>query len=452
MELVDDVTRPAQEVTKSLKGIEFTLNELREAEMGVTDSTNESLKSLGLTNKQIESLTSKVEKGAKKTKEFAMEWLGVGFFGQSIAKTFGFLNKMIEETYLSAIVLNVQFSILGAMQPVIDPIVETFESLADAFLDLPEPIQGALGTLSSIIGIIGGLGAIVGFTILGLNSLAIALGLPALAILVPALGGLGVILSVVAFWVAVVIVAVAALWLAWKTNFGNIQEHTKGIFDSIGVIFKGLEETFSGVLDVITGIIEVDGEKILQGFEKIKDGIWEIFRGIFGDRVTRLVEGTFEMLEGIFTGDMEKLVNGANKYIDAIEDIWENGLDGILGHIVQFGVDALKAIAEWGIKIRDAIAQYIPTMDNLSPGFGGLTTPGVTSVNDFIMRPGQPLIKVNPNDTIMGFKGKSAPGGNINYSPTINIRVDKMNSDMDIKALARKIGELTNRDLRGFKR
>ena len=91
-------------------------------------------------------------------------------------------------------------------------------------------------------------------------------------------------------------------------------------------------------------------------------------------------------------------------------------------------------------------------MDNLGFGVAGITTPGITSGNDFIMRPGQPLIKVNPNDTIVGFKGGSGLGGGVNYSPTINIRVDRMSSDMDIKRLARKIGELTDRDLRRTKR
>ena len=60
------------------------------------------------------------------------------------------------------------------------------------------------------------------------------------------------------------------------------------------------------------------------------------------------------------------------------------------------------------------------------------------------MRPGQPVIKMNPNDTIVGFKGNSSMGG-VSIG---NIIVNGVSGDP--REIANKIAMELRREMRTF--
>ena len=137
--------------------------------------------------------------------------------------------------------------------------------------------------------------------------------------------------------IGIVIAAVAALALAWATDFGGIRDKTK--------------EIMSSIKDIITSIVEAikyAWENNIGGMRTIVKTVFAAIELIF-ETVLDVISGIFEMFAGIFTGDWERFWNGLKKVLKSIIDAIKKIVKGFFDWIsegVKKAIDKLKSLGE----------------------------------------------------------------------------------------------------------
>ena len=215
----------------------------------------------------------------------------------------------------------------------------------------------------------------------------------------------------------------AGIVIAWEENFMGMKDIIKGIVESIEWIGGGLIEFFTGLFDAFIALIKGDSEGFIDGIVRLISGIGLFVKGVFltfGGIVSAIVVGVTRVVIGIFntvSGVIEDISTGiANFFTEIITSAW------------NWGVDLVKSIAK-GISntaadIINAVGDIIDDVKNFFGDVGerALNFLGVKTFDDFIIRPGQAPIAINPNDTVVGFKGKSPTGG-VTVENTFNVTV-----------------------------
>lgn len=128
--------------------------------------------------------------------------------------------------------------------PALTQLVNILTSVVNAFLTLPAPIQDALVAIVGIAGAVAGL--LAGWILLGplLTSVGAAFGI-VLAAIIPILGPL-----------ALVAAAAAALYLAWTTDFGGIQEVTQQVWEAIQPALQNIVNFVGTLRDTLAPTFE----------------------------------------------------------------------------------------------------------------------------------------------------------------------------------------------------
>lgn len=158
-----------------------------------------------------------------------------------------------------------------------------------------------------------------------------------------------------------IIAVVAALALAWATNFGGIREKTKEIFENIkniissvmegikyawendlgGIktiattIFNSIEVIFSTVLDVILGITNVFTKALQGDWEGCFNGISNIVNTILSS-IKIVVHNVLDAISNIFNVDLSAIKFIVNTTFDNIKLIFSSVLTAIKGIVSAF--------------------------------------------------------------------------------------------------------------------
>lgn len=182
-----------------------------------------------------------------------------------------------------------------------------------------------------------------------LQGLAIALG--ALIIIGTIIGLLNMLFNPI----TLIILAVAALFTAWKTNFLGIRDLVDGVVTFLSGLFQSFANWFKENQDWIM---------------QIAKGAWEIITGIFKLAFT-LIGGALKVFGQLLTGDwkgaLETVKQTAKSAWDAVKQIITGILDVIIGNIKRFAGDMIGQLeALWNKakeiagKIKDALSQISP--------------------------------------------------------------------------------------------
>ena len=102
--------------------------------------------------------TKATEDGAKGYKAINFEFLGIMFFGQSVAKVFGEMLKPATELFGVNELWGIMMQDL--MLPVIEDLMPLFFGMFEFFTGLPEPVKKVIGVLTTIGAVMGTLLAI----------------------------------------------------------------------------------------------------------------------------------------------------------------------------------------------------------------------------------------------------------------------------------------------------
>lgn len=194
------------------------------------------------------------------------------------------------------------------------------------------------------------------------------------------------------------------------TELDNIRENLKQGFMNVvenfkqGNIIGGIISGINFALSSLITFIIVGGATIGKGLAWIVLKMWD-----FQQWIASLPEKLWEFLK-----------KGFEWFMDVGPRLWE----------------IIKSPFEW---LRDKLSSVIKSISGF---FGGGKKGGSTSGDDFILRPDGKLIKTNPGDTIMGFKGNTPPGGTGGGSVTINFNNPVVRQDSDLQKLAQEISRI----------
>jgi hypothetical protein len=232
---------------------------------------------------------------------FRMEMLGVMFFGMMLQRTFLNLLQPVMDAYGVFDLFRIMLLVL--FLPVMEMIFPMLLKMMEWFMNLPEPVQKAIGVLVLVGVAIGTLLSLVGMFALGLGSLIQAF--PSLGIAVKGLGALfaGLSAPVIAV-IAVIALLLVGMYLAWKENFLGMRAIVATFIDGIKQFFSGLIDIVKGVFNIIKGILTGDFDTFIKGIKQLFGGLWDTLVG--GVKIA------FGIITGIIVGALEILVNFVN--------------------------------------------------------------------------------------------------------------------------------------------
>jgi hypothetical protein len=348
------------------------------------------------------------------------------FTGMALVRIFGGMVKSVLDILGVGDMLNA--TILTVLLPALEPLADILYSIMEWFMDLPEPVQKAIGifvlaatavgylmmtfgflmTAGRAIAAIFGGGGIIGKAFTGLWSLVKIVftgiwgsvkwlwgGLIMFVEWVAAALGVsfGVAAAIILAVIAVITLLIFGAIAAWKNNFLGFKDAVIGVWNAIKTVILGFVQFWTGIWNIIVGIFTLNGEKIKQGWNLIGEGIKNMFRG-----VVNFVANILNALIGLVISALAQIVRAA-------QWIWNK----IPGH----------AKVTWYEDIMSSGAgkKLIPTFQT-----GGVM-------------PHTGLAMLHAGETI-------TPAGeqNINNAPNITINAT-ISSDYDVKRLADQLNK-----------
>lgn len=204
--------------------------------------------------------------------------------------------------------------------PVIKQLSGAFQSLMNWLNSLDESQKKTLVTVLEVAAAIGPLLIIFG-------KLSSAIG--AVIGLFSGTGGLAAVLTALSGPIGIVIAAVAALAVAWATDFGGIREVTAEI---VGMI----KETIQSFLATIKEIWNTD----LFGIRTTAEQIWESIKQVF-DNFLNVIRSIFKVFSAVFKGDWkaawEAVKELASNVWSLIKSLFSAFLNTIVNLLVNIG-------------------------------------------------------------------------------------------------------------------
>lgn len=301
---------------------------------------------------------------------FRMELLGVMFFGQMLAQTFGNMLRPAAEVFglfdLWKTMLMVFFI------PIMEVLAPILIKLMIWFIDAPPALKLVIGALVILGLVLGTLLFVVGAFGLGIGSIIVGLGFlgamapGALAAVTAAFAAIGVV-------IAAFLVILVGIWLAWKDNFGNIKAYTKDMFDGLKRMFSGVFEVLTNIFGVFIDFFKGDWEGVKEHFKGIIEGVKDIFYGF--------VEFALNLLAVLGLG-IVRIISGAfTTMIDAVESLMVGLMNWLAGKIAWVAEKVASLLR---------LASHLPFADEFLGGYANkLDTLASTLKNStFVNTPG----------------------------------------------------------------
>lgn len=238
------------------------------------------------------------------------------------------------------------------IESALEGLARSIQVAASSFGDLLIPkVEEAIDFVDGLVDKFEGLSPEMQNTIINVGATVAAIG-PLLAIggqLISLIGSIGPAISLLAGPVGIAVAAVAGLVVAWKTDFGGIQEKTMEIFQSI-------QEIITSVMSILKTIWEND----LGALRTQAELIWNSIEVVFTTVLDTLV-GIFDVFAALFKGDWEGVWNGIKGIFDTIWkgilSLLDNFLDMIIVAILNLVVSGYKAGQEAFESIKKAFTE-----------------------------------------------------------------------------------------------
>ena len=210
--------------------------------------------------------------------------LSIMFFGMAMQRAFNMIWRSSTKTFqdvmnsvddttngftrLDGAIKFLQFTAGAALEPVAMFLIPIIDRLSEWVQQNDELVQG----LTVALGVIGTFAAISGMLILafmGMRGAVVAVK-AVMGLLGSALTGLASTIGIGVIPLLLGIAGVAlAIWTAWKTNFGKVQDFVSETFGIIVTLVKSLWSDITGIFDglliFLEGVFTADWNKIWRG-------------------------------------------------------------------------------------------------------------------------------------------------------------------------------------------
>jgi len=393
----------------------------------------------------------------KATTRFKMHLLSIMFFGMMLKRVFlGFLESAIAtymkvtegQTAAGKAMLRMQasweffkFSIVEALSGLIIWFSTLTVNILD-FLSAHPALMKFIGGFATLLGVFGAIIAPVAALGLGLAGLKTTFeGLMLIPKIFDIIGAAATFLMAnpVILAIALIIAAVALLYLAWTNNWFGIRDKLKAVWDFLVSIFGPIVDWLRNIITGALGFLQnvwneiwgaigpyavaiwdwmKDMWNITWNFIKsILGSAWSVIKSIFGlifDVIFKLVEKISDFLAPIWEAVWESLVEVFNWVGEKISWVWNNVIKPVLDALIGF-LNQVKAVydatlgAIAGVAARAAAA--------VTGAIGGARV-AVRAMQEggFITTP--TLAMLHPGETVVPAGGAPV---NISLSPVYNI-------------------------------
>lgn len=245
------------------------------------------------------------------------------------------------KSQLETVAIIIYERIKGPLTTVLQQAAETVGWLGRAFESLSEPAQTAVIVIAAIAAAIGPLLIVVGGVVTAIGGF-----IGGIASAVAAAGGFAALLStigiallaVVGFFlqlapVLVVVAAqVAALYLAWQTNFGGIRDLTATVVAYLSAAWDStmahLSEITASVTAEVKAFWEANGEDITQAVQSASDKLKEIWQGVVafwqenGETIKQYTTAAWEIVKTVIVTAVRVIGNVIKLALAVINGEW----------------------------------------------------------------------------------------------------------------------------------
>lgn len=307
------------------------------------------------------------------------------------------LNNLDGQITILLSTLNTLAITIGDMLlPYVKAFVEKLQSLVEWLNGLDDGQKRMLVKIAAIVAAIGPVLMILGKVVSTVGTI------------ISVVSKLGGVLGAAAGPVGIIIAAIAALYLAWKTNFagigdainelaatlsekfGEIVEHVKSIASKIKELWENdfggirtITETVIGVVvDVIKGLADIVSEvfglidSLVNGDWK---GAWEHFKNIGKaaiDIFAKILQGIVKIIATILSNAIKAIINFAKNIASKMKEAASNAISNFikffkqlpgkigyiigyaLGKIVKFAVNLVAKGKEAGKNFLDSVINF----------------------------------------------------------------------------------------------
>lgn len=226
--------------------------------------------------------------------------------------------------------------------PYISSFVEFLQGIADKFAALDPSIQTFIVGIGLLVAALGPLMLVGGQLVSAFTAFQ------------PILAAVGTLLSGLSLPITAIIAGVAALALAWSTNFGGIRDATMSIMTSIQTI-----------LQTIWGAIVALWNSNFLNIQTIAQNVWTIITTIFETAFT-VIQNAFAIFAAIFQGDWsrawELVKETASTIWEAIKTLFKAFLDIIVNILTGIGGALLNAAKTAFNKVKEGFTNVWNTI------------------------------------------------------------------------------------------
>ena len=300
-----------------------------------------------------------VDIGKIKSKRFRMEWLSVLFTGMAIERAFSGIVNAQFQLYGITQLMSDAWSVV--MIPVMNVLAPLLYQLIDAFMNMPEPMQMALGIFILLGFVIGKLLSVVGMGFLAFQGFATILAGAGIegGAFAGVLGAISAAFLPIAIIIGIIILLAISMWDAWNKNFMGMRDIVSGFVDGIKQMFGGLFDVIIGIFQFFYALLTGDTEGAKAALQKIWEGLVNFILGLG----KALVLGVAALIVGIINLviNVVKVVSGLIASLAVF--IWDS-LKGLPQKMLQWGIDfvmnIINGILSLGRKVIDAILSLFP--------------------------------------------------------------------------------------------
>ena len=242
-----------------------------------------------------------------------------------------------------------------ALLPLVKDVTAFIQSIVTWLNSLNDEQVQTLSRILEIAAAVGPLLLIGSKIVTGLNSIATLV-----ANFAPLLTTFGSTVAGLAVPILAVVAVIAALKLAWDTNFGGMRdtltEFIDTVTDRVTVIAEFLQTIFTAFMGVLTNIWQSNWMNIRLIFEDV----WNVIETVFGsviEVITNALSLFLNVITGNWSGAWENIKSIFSAVWDAIGSLLNLALDLILNAFVVVIPKLFMAATNAWNSIKDAFSQ-----------------------------------------------------------------------------------------------
>lgn len=430
-ENIEIVTTMIDNVTGASKRIQKNIQELG---MGVARTT-EQVTGFNSKGRELNTTTKSIVTGQRR---FKMELLGVMFAGMALYRVMGGLIRKQFELWGVTDMFGAMLTVV--FLPIMDILAPILYTILDAFMNLPEGLQLALG---AFVILAAGIGAfLLIFGQVGLAVTSIGAAFPALGgIISGVFHGIITVVSVAMGLILVVIAIIVGMFIAWKENFMGMKNIVSSFWNHVKDAFSSLFEIIKSIFGVFIAIFKGDwneawehvknifyniGKFVVSTLTGILDftsmvavGFIRIFKGII-DSIIGLFKWLYDVLVGhsiipdLVNGMMAWFKKGADFIIGIFEDAFK-----VVKKVIDIASKPVSVVKSVGEKVGGFFSSVGNTLGFAS---GGVVPGPIGAPVPAIVHGGETVIPA----------GASFGAPNITINATIS-------NDYDVRRLAEEL-------------